>query len=192
MNFAMYSAGPMMSQEFMNPLLSIPYQHYESPRKIDSSGYGSSSTASTVSPPSISGGNKSSKSDGGSSGAGGLGKPGVEARTKRYFCDVCQIAFPSSSVLENHVTGSRHNRRLKSQQQQSQHQQQQQQQQQQQHLQKQAQHEGSAGSVRCEICQVTVNSSQQLQAHLEGNLTPRAPSSSRDMVVKTSFRPVEG
>jgi hypothetical protein len=32
------------------------------------------------------------------------------------FCDVCQMSFPSNLVLENHVKGSRHARKVKSQQ----------------------------------------------------------------------------
>jgi hypothetical protein len=87
MNYPMYSVVPAL--EFMNPLLTIPFQHYESPRKVDSSGYGSSSTASTVSPPSTSGGNKN-KSDSGA-GNGGTNKAGVEVRNKRFYCDVCQV-----------------------------------------------------------------------------------------------------
>ena len=36
--------------------------------------------------------------------------------TSTSFCDVCQMSFPSNLVLENHVKGSRHSRKVKSQQ----------------------------------------------------------------------------
>ena len=36
--------------------------------------------------------------------------------TSASFCDVCQMSFPSNLVLENHVRGSRHARKVKSQQ----------------------------------------------------------------------------
>ena len=45
-----------------------------------------------------------------------------------------------------------------------------QQEQQQQQSQHQQQQDVRRGAVRCEICQVTVNSSHQLQAHLEGKI----------------------
>ena len=84
------------------------------------------------------------------------------------FCETCQIAFPSMAVLENHLKGSRHARRVKSQQ-----------------AFRQLKDAGtlfrirgtsasvtdigmSSGAIRCEVCQVSVNSSHQLQAHLTG------------------------
>ena len=84
------------------------------------------------------------------------------------YCDTCQIAFPSMAVLENHLKGSRHARRVKSQQ-----------------AFRQLKDAGtlfrirgsttpvtdigmSSGAIRCEVCQVSVNSSHQLQAHLTG------------------------
>jgi hypothetical protein len=74
-------------------------------------------------------------------------------------CDVCHMTFPSSAVLENHVKGSRHARKLKSQQAFRQ-------------LKESGTHfrqdADSGGEIRCEVCQVSVNSSQQLQAHLIG------------------------
>jgi hypothetical protein len=77
------------------------------------------------------------------------------------FCDVCQMSFPSSAVLENHVKGSRHARKVKSQQAFRQ-------------LKESGtnfhQDEESGGEIRCEVCQVSVNSSQQLQAHLIGKV----------------------
>ena len=157
------------SQEIMNPLLSMQYSCYESPRKvISSSGYGSSSTTSTASPPSTSGNKGETGSNSISSNNSNNNKSSAESR-KRFYCDLCQMAFPSQSVLENHVSGSRHIRRLKTQQPYRQlkdemHQQHHHQQQQQQEPQTQ-----ERGVHRCEVCQVTVNSSHQLQAHLEGN-----------------------
>merc|ERR1719273_2017065 len=85
------------------------------------------------------------------------------------FCETCQIAFPSTAVLENHLKGSRHARRVKSQQ-----------------AFRQLKDAGtlfrirgssasvsdigmSSGAIRCDVCQVSVNSSHQLQAHLTGH-----------------------
>ena len=79
-------------------------------------------------------------------------------------CDVCQMTFPSAAVLENHVKGSRHARKLKSQQVFRQ-------------LKESGTHfrqgEEAGGELRCEVCQVSVNSSQQLQAHLIGKKCAR-------------------
>ena len=75
------------------------------------------------------------------------------------------------AVLENHLKGSRHARRVKSQQ-----------------AFRQLKDAGtlfrirgsatpvtdigmSSGAIRCEVCQVSVNSSHQLQAHLTGKNT---------------------
>jgi hypothetical protein len=63
--------------------LRLPYPHYESQRKTVSSGYSSSSTASTVSPPSTSGGKKGE--------ATASNKADAESRAKLYFCDLCQV-----------------------------------------------------------------------------------------------------
>jgi hypothetical protein len=60
-------------------------------------------------------------------------------------CDVCQMTFPSAAVLENHVKGSRHARKLKSQQ-----------------AFRQLKESGTyfrkgeetGGEIRCEVCQV--------------------------------------
>ena len=90
------------------------------------------------------------------------------AAASAVFCETCQIAFPSLAVLENHLKGSRHARRIKSQQ-----------------AFRQLKDAGtlfrirgssasvtdigmSSGAIRCEVCQVSVNSSHQLQAHLTG------------------------
>lgn len=82
------------------------------------------------------------------------------AASHASHCDVCQMTFPSAAVLENHVKGSRHARKLKSQQ-----------------AFRQLKESGTyfrsgdepGSEIRCEVCQVSVNSSQQLQAHLIGN-----------------------
>ena len=76
-----------------------------------------------------------------------------------FYCDVCQLYFPSAAVLENHLNGNRHARRVKS---------------------KEAlkqlldsglihfRHQEGVTEMRCEICKMSVNSSHQLQAHLQG------------------------
>ena len=86
-------------------------------------------------------------------------------------CDLCKLTFPSQSVLDNHLKGSRHTRRVKSQQ-----------------AFRQLQDNGTNlrqsiihedgtiedglhfGEICCEVCEVSVNSSHQLQAHLAGKL----------------------
>ena len=86
-------------------------------------------------------------------------------------CDLCKLTFPSHSVLDNHLKGSRHIRRVKSQQ-----------------AFRQLQDNGTNlgqniihedgtfedglhfGEICCEVCEVSVNSSHQLQAHLAGTL----------------------
>lgn len=95
----------------------------------------------------------------------------TNASSSSVYCDTCQIAFPSMAVLENHLKGSRHARRVKSQQ-----------------AFRQLKDAGtlfrirgsatpvtdigmSSGAIRCEVCQVSVNSSHQLQAHLTGKNT---------------------
>merc|ERR1719189_1178751 len=75
------------------------------------------------------------------------------------ICEICRLPFPSQAVLENHLRGSRHARRVKSQQ-----------------AFKQLhdngavfRHEEGVSEIRCEVCRVSVNSSHQLQAHLLGH-----------------------
>ena len=90
-------------------------------------------------------------------------------------CDLCKLNFPSQSVLDNHLKGSRHTRRVKSQQAFRQ-------------LQDNGtnlrqniiQEDGSFddgsfhfGELSCEVCEVSVNSSHQLQAHLAGKCENR-------------------
>ena len=97
----------------------------------------------------------------------GAGSPEVAPSTENemkssaipaVMCDVCQLPFPSMTVLENHLNGNRHARRVKS---------------------KEAlkqlldsgvqfHHEEGVSEMRCEICRMSVNSSHQLQAHLQG------------------------
>ncbi|XP_040572481.1 uncharacterized protein [Lepeophtheirus salmonis] len=75
---------------------------------------------------------------------------------KGLTCEVCQIAFPSKTVLENHLKGSRHNRKVKSRE-----------------VFRELQDAGAEfrqndEEISCEVCKVSVNSSHQLQAHLAG------------------------
>lgn len=72
-------------------------------------------------------------------------------------CDLCSLTFPSLSVLNNHLKGSRHMRKVKSQ-----------------VAYKQMKAAGmqfkqDQGEICCEVCRVSVNSSHQLQAHLAGH-----------------------
>ena len=96
---------------------------------------------------SLSGGNSGNSKD------GIINEKGFAA-----ICEVCRLPFPSQAVLENHLRGSRHARRVKSQQ-----------------AFKQLhdtgavfRHEEGVSEIRCEVCRVSVNSSHQLQAHLLG------------------------
>ena len=93
-----------------------------------------------------------------------------EITSSMTTCDLCKLTFPSQSVLDNHLKGSRHARRVKSQQ-----------------AFRQLQDNGTNlrqniihedgtideelhyGEICCEVCEVSVNSSHQLQAHLAGN-----------------------
>jgi len=93
-----------------------------------------------------------------------------EITSSMTTCDLCKLTFPSQSVLDNHLKGSRHTRRVKSQQ-----------------AFRQLQDNGTNlrqniihedgsfeeglhfGEISCEVCEVSVNSSHQLQAHLEGH-----------------------
>ena len=99
--------------------------------------------------------NGTSLTSGGSSGNkdGLINEKGFVA-----ICEICRLPFPSQAVLENHLRGSRHARRVKSQQ-----------------AFKQLhdngavfRHEEGVSEIRCEVCRVSVNSSHQLQAHLLG------------------------
>lgn len=148
MNEAYHSMYPMSQEpkpfELTNPSYSIQYTHYESPRKVMSSGYGSSSAASTISPPCPGG----SKGETSSSSINSNNKSSSDSRIF-LFCDLCQMSFPSQAMLETHVNGPRHNRR------------------QLEDVKQQSNHQG--GSITCEVCKVIVNSSQQLQGHLEGH-----------------------
>merc|ERR1719189_1059996 len=96
------------------------------------------------------------------SGGGGSGSNKDGLINEKGFvaiCEICRLPFPSQAVLENHLRGSRHARRVKSQQ-----------------AFKQLhdngavfRHEEGVSEIRCEVCRVSVNSSHQLQAHLLGH-----------------------
>jgi hypothetical protein len=105
--------------------------------------------------------NNSNVGTGNVSGSGATNNSSASQNGRSSHCDVCQMTFPSSSVLDNHVKGSRHARKVKSQQAFRQ-------------LKESGtnfrQDEEAGGEIRCEVCQVSVNSSQQLQAPLIGNL----------------------
>ena len=75
-------------------------------------------------------------------------------------CEVCHLPFPSRAVLEHHLMGSRHARKVKAE-----------------SVLRQLQENGAefratlaTGDIRCEVCEVSVNSSHQLQAHMAGKL----------------------
>jgi hypothetical protein len=94
-----------------------------------------------------------------SGGSSGNNKDGlINEKGFVAICEICRLPFPSQAVLENHLRGSRHARRVKSQQ-----------------AFKQLhdngavfRHEEGVSEIRCEVCRVSVNSSHQLQAHLLG------------------------
>merc|ERR1719361_3045320 len=73
-------------------------------------------------------------------------------------CEVCQLPFPSRAVLDHHLVGSRHARKVKAE-----------------SVLRQLQEGGAefrgeaTGDIRCEVCEVSVNSSHQLQAHMTGH-----------------------
>jgi len=74
-------------------------------------------------------------------------------------CEICHLPFPSRAVLEHHLMGSRHARKVKAE-----------------TVLRQLQENGAefrateaTGDIRCEVCEVSVNSSHQLQAHMIGH-----------------------
>merc|ERR1719464_1247979 len=74
-------------------------------------------------------------------------------------CEVCHLPFPSRAALEYHLMGSRHARKVKAE-----------------SVLRQLQENGAefratlaTGDIRCEVCEVSVNSSHQLQAHMTGH-----------------------
>jgi len=88
------------------------------------------------------------------SGAGAT--PGVRHTVS---CEICHLPFPSRAVLEHHLMGSRHARKVKAE-----------------SVLRQLQENGAefrateaTGDIRCEVCEVSVNSSHQLQAHMTGH-----------------------
>jgi hypothetical protein len=96
--------------------------------------------------------NKTMNSTGGSSSRTSTTSTGLSGLN----CDLCSLTFPSISILHNHMKGSRHMRKVKSQM-----------------AYKQMKAAGlnfkETGDIQCEVCRVTVNSSHQLQAHLAGH-----------------------
>ncbi|KAF4529776.1 hypothetical protein B566_EDAN018094 [Ephemera danica] len=76
-----------------------------------------------------------------------------------HRCDVCEQEFSGKSVLDTHLAGAKHAKKLKSLE----------------ILQQLAatgqnfSQGGPSGNLRCEACGVDANSSQQLQTHLAGN-----------------------
>uniref|UniRef100_A0A0K2TY20 C2H2-type domain-containing protein n=1 Tax=Lepeophtheirus salmonis TaxID=72036 RepID=A0A0K2TY20_LEPSM len=77
----------------------------------------------------------------------------------KAYCDVCCMSFPTRYILHNHKLGSRHARKVKSKE-----------------VFRQLQDSGAefsqddaATEMKCEMCQISVNSSHQLQAHLRGH-----------------------
>ncbi|XP_046990099.1 zinc finger protein 346-like isoform X1 [Schistocerca americana] len=74
-------------------------------------------------------------------------------------CEICGLEFSGMVVLETHLAGAKHAKKVKSQE-----------------ILKQLQSSGQTFTrdektriLRCEVCDVVVNSSQQLQTHLAGN-----------------------
>jgi len=89
------------------------------------------------------------------------GERGVTSSGVRHMvhCEVCHLPFPSRAVLEHHLMGSRHARKVKAV-----------------SVLRQLQENGAefrateaTGDIRCEVCEVSVNSSHQLQAHMTGH-----------------------
>ena len=138
------------------------YHHHHHPSRSSSSYTSTSNTA---------GGSSNSSSSAASSKSSHNNSNNIHNHNnnKSVFCETCQIPFPSVAVLDNHLKGSRHARRVKSQQ-----------------AFRQLKESGtlfrfrgssapvsdlgmSSGAIRCEVCQVSVNSSHQLQAHIIGN-----------------------
>ena len=126
------------------------HQHKKKGASNSNTGNMSSTMMDKMNNNNISGGNSGNNKD------GIVNEKGFAA-----ICEICRLPFPSQAVLENHLRGSRHARRVKSQQ-----------------AFKQLhdtgalfRHEEGVSEIRCEVCRVSVNSSHQLQAHLLGKLT---------------------
>merc|ERR1719322_1783230 len=124
------------------------HQHKKKGASNSNTGNMSSTMMDKMNNNNISGGNSGNNKD------GIVNEKGFAA-----ICEICRLPFPSQAVLENHLRGSRHARRVKSQQ-----------------AFKQLhdtgavfRHEEGVSEIRCEVCRVSVNSSHQLQAHLLGH-----------------------
>jgi len=125
----------------------------------DCSGSKSTETCSLLSVASYSSATPTSHAqakEGGGSLAGGGGSSGARHLVQ---CEVCHLPFPSRAVLEHHLMGSRHARKVKAE-----------------SVLRQLQENGAefrareaTGDIRCEVCEVSVNSSHQLQAHMTGH-----------------------
>lgn len=84
---------------------------------------------------------------------------GSEPRLRQsVMCSTCHLPFPSRAVLDHHLMGSRHARKVKAEM----------------VLRKlvdggaEFHHDDGFTEIKCEVCNVTVNSSHQMQAHLTG------------------------
>ncbi|XP_068085878.1 zinc finger protein 385B [Anabrus simplex] len=87
-----------------------------------------------------------------------MGKLPTKKQAVTSKCDVCNLEFSGQVVLETHLAGAKHAKKVKSQE-----------------ILKQLQSSGQTFTrdektriLKCEICDVVVNSSQQLQTHLAG------------------------
>ncbi|XP_071525023.1 uncharacterized protein [Panulirus ornatus] len=74
-------------------------------------------------------------------------------------CDVCKLEFSSQTVLDSHVAGSKHQRKLKSQELMRSLEE----------TEKGFERDEVSGVIRCIVCNVTVNSPQLLATHIAGN-----------------------
>ncbi|KAJ9601343.1 hypothetical protein L9F63_000481, partial [Diploptera punctata] len=88
-----------------------------------------------------------------------MGKLPTKKQAVTCKCEVCGLEFSGQIVLETHLAGAKHAKKVKSQE-----------------ILKQLQSSGQTFTrdektriLKCEVCDVVVNSSQQLQTHLAGN-----------------------
>ncbi|XP_069705699.1 zinc finger protein 385D-like isoform X2 [Periplaneta americana] len=88
-----------------------------------------------------------------------MGKLPTKKQAVTCKCDICGLEFSGQIVLETHLAGAKHAKKVKSQE-----------------ILKQLQSSGQTFTrdektriLKCEVCDVVVNSSQQLQTHLAGN-----------------------
>ncbi|PNF14363.1 hypothetical protein B7P43_G05570 [Cryptotermes secundus] len=88
-----------------------------------------------------------------------MGKLPTKKQAVTCKCDICGLEFSGQIVLETHLAGAKHAKKVKSQE-----------------ILKQLQNSGQTFTrdektriLKCEVCDVVVNSSQQLQTHLAGS-----------------------